>query len=263
MVTTNDYTLFDDGNLHNPSVSRGVEYLVNTNSMTATMVWQYPPVPNTSLYAYYMGNVQRLTNGNTLIDWAVGNLPKLTEVRPDGTKAFEMNWVNQYEAYRTWRCSWPGVALQPYLLLESYPDNVTLIFNQFGDTNVAYYNIYGGPTSQSTNFLANSTTTLARLTYLQNGVTYYFRVIAVHRDGTVGQFSNEQSVTVNLVQPGQNLVSNGSFSLGTWASRRAWRATPPAAISSCSWARPTARSLAPSRCQAPAGGKPGRRSAQR
>ena len=43
MVTTNDYTLFDDGNLHNPSVSRGVEYIVDTNDMTATMVWQYPP----------------------------------------------------------------------------------------------------------------------------------------------------------------------------------------------------------------------------
>jgi hypothetical protein len=126
-----------------------------------------------------------------------------------------MNWVNQYEAYRTWRCSWPGVALQPYLLLEAYPDNVTLIFNQFGDTNVAYYSIYGGPTSQSTNFLANSTTTLARLTYLQNNTEYYFRVIAVHRDGTLGQFSNEQSVMVNLVQPGQNLIANGSFSSGT------------------------------------------------
>ncbi len=215
VVTTNDYTLFDDGNLHNPSVSRGVEYVVDTNNMTATMVWQYPPTPNTSIYAYYMGNAQRLTNGNTLIDWAVGNLPKLTEVRPDGTKAFEMNWVNQYEAYRTWRCSWPGVALQPYLLLESYPDNVTLIFNQFGDTNVAYYRIYGGPTSQSTNFLATSTTTLARLTYLQNGVTYYFRVTAVHRDGTEGKFSNEQSVTVNLIQPGQNMVANANFSSGT------------------------------------------------
>src|SRR5208283_4654732 len=77
MVTTNDYTLFDDGNLHNPPVSRGVEYLVDTNTLTATVVWQYPPTPSTSLYSFYMGNVQRLTNGNTLIDWAVGNLPKL------------------------------------------------------------------------------------------------------------------------------------------------------------------------------------------
>jgi hypothetical protein len=219
MVTTNDYTLFDDGNLHNPSESRGVEYLVNTNNWTATVVWQYPPTPTPSIYSYYMGNAQRLTNGNTLIDWAIGSLPKLTEVRPDGTKAFEMNWANQYEAYRTWRGSWPGVAVKPYLLLESYPDNVTLLFNQFGDSNVAYYRIYGGPTSQSTNFLESSTTTLGRLTYLQNGVTYYFRVTAVHRDGTEGPPSNEQSVTVNLIQPGQNLATNSNFSLGTngWA----------------------------------------------
>jgi len=219
MVGTNLYTLFDDGNLHNPPVSRGVEFQVDTNAMTASVVWQYPPVTTTALYSYYMGNTQRLTNGNTLIDWAVTNLPKLTEIAPDGTKAFEMNWLNYWEAYRVWRCTWHAVAAQPYLLLESYPDNVTLLFNQFGDTNVAYYRIYGGPTSQSTNFLSSSATTLARLTYLKNGATYYFRVTAVHRDGTEGEFSNEQSVTVNLVQPGQNMVTNGNFSLGTngWA----------------------------------------------
>jgi hypothetical protein len=215
VVATNQYTLFDDGNLHNPPVSRGVEYQVDTNSMTATVVWQYPPITTTSLYAYYMGNTQRLTNGNTLIDWAVTNLPKLTEVTPNGTKAFEMNWVNHWEAYRVWRCSWQAVALQPYLLIESYPDNVTLIFNQFGDTNIAYYRIYGGTASHSTNLLATSTTTLARLTFLQNGAVYYFRVTAVHRDGTEGGFSNEQSVTVNLIRPGQNMVTNGNFSQGT------------------------------------------------
>src|SRR6266851_5326407 len=73
-----------------------------TSSTLSTIVCQYPATPTTSLYSFYMGNVQRLTNGNTLINWAVGNLPKLTEVRPDGTKAFEMNWVSQFEAYRTW-----------------------------------------------------------------------------------------------------------------------------------------------------------------
>ena len=32
MVTTNDYTMFDNGNLHNPSMSRGVEYVLDTNA---------------------------------------------------------------------------------------------------------------------------------------------------------------------------------------------------------------------------------------
>ena len=138
--------------------------------MTATLIWQYPNPPTPRhLFAYYMGDVQRLPNGNTLIDWAVGNLPKLTEVRPDGTKAYEMNWVSQWEAYRTWRCPWQSSATQPYLLAESYPDNVTLIFNQFGDTNVGFYKIYGGTVSQATNLLTTSGLTLKRLTNLQNG----------------------------------------------------------------------------------------------
>jgi hypothetical protein len=146
-------------------------------------------------------------------------LPKLTEVRPDGTKAFEMNWMVRRDTYRVWRCPWHGSALQPYLIVEPYPDNITLIFNQFGDTNVAFYRIYGGATPQSTNLLATSGATLKQLTSLHNGSTYYFRVTAVNRQGIEGLFSNEESVTVNIIKPGQNMVSNGDFTLGTdsWA----------------------------------------------
>src|SRR5260221_5460621 len=161
-----------------------------------------------------MGDVQRLTNGNTLIDWAVGNLPKLTEVRPDGSKAFEMNWVNQFEAYRTWRCAWRGVALQPYLILEPYPDNLTLIFNQFGDTNVSYYRIYGGSSPQPTTLLATSGSTLKSLSTLTNRL-YHFRVTAVNKSGVEGPFSNEENVNVNIIKPGQTMVASGDFSLGT------------------------------------------------
>jgi len=215
VVTTNDYTMFDNGNLHNPPESRGVEYVVDTNKMTATLVWQYPAIPTNTIYSDYMGNVQRLTNGNTLINWAVGNLPKLTEVRPDGTKAFEMNWVDQWETYRVWRCPWQGVALQPYLITEAYPDNLTLIFNQFGDTNVAFYRIYGGTAPQSTNLLATSGVTLKQLSNLQNGKTYYFRVTAVNKQGIEGPYSNEATNTIHIIPPGQNMIQNGDFSQGT------------------------------------------------
>jgi len=213
-VGTNHYTLFDNGDLHNPSVSRGVEYLVDPTNLTATIVWQYPATPTTSLYSFYMGNAQRLPNGNTLIDWAIGSLPKLTEVRPDGSKAFEMNWVSQFEAYRTWRCPWHGVASQPYLILEPYPDNLTLIFNQFGDTNVAYYRIYGGLAPHPTTLLATAGSTLKSLSNLTNGL-YYFRVTAVNKSGVEGPFSNEENVNVNIIKPGQNMAANGDFSLGT------------------------------------------------
>jgi hypothetical protein len=215
VVATNHYTLFDNGDLHSPPMSRGVEYSLDTTNLTATIVWQYPNPATTNYYSYYLGNVQRLTNGNTLINWAVGNLPKLTEVRPNGTKAFEMNWVVPRDTYRVWRCPWHGSALQPYLIVEPYPDNLTLIFNQFGDTNIAFYRIYGGPTPQSTNLLATSGVTMKQLTSLENGITYYFRVTAVNRQGIEGPFSNEESAIVNIVKPGQNTVQNGDFSQGT------------------------------------------------
>ena len=126
-----------------------------------------------------------------------------------------MNWVAQWEAYRTWRCPWQGSALQPYLIVEPYPDNVTLIFNQFGDTNVAFYKIYGGTASHSTNLLATSGVTLKRLANLQNGSTYFFRVTAVNKQGVEGPFSNEASAMVNIIKPGQNMIQNGDFSQGT------------------------------------------------
>jgi Arylsulfotransferase (ASST)/Concanavalin A-like lectin/glucanases superfamily/Carbohydrate binding domain len=214
-VATNRYTLFDNGNLHSPSMSRAVEYALDPTNLTATVMWQYPNPATSSIYSYYMGNAQRLTNGNTLINWALGGMPKLTEVRPDGTKAFEMNWADQWEAYRTWRCPWQGSALQPYLIVESYPDNITITFNQFGDTNVGFYKIYGSTTSQSTNILATSGVTLKRLSNLQNGSTYYFRVTAVNKQGVEGPYSNEASTTVNLIKPGQNMISNGDFLQGT------------------------------------------------
>ena len=213
-IGTNRYTLFDNGDLHNPSVSRAVEYQVDPVAMTATVVWQYPKTPTPDFYSFYMGNVQRLLNGNTLINWAVGNLPKLTEVRPDGTKAFEMNWVDGFEAYRVWRCPWKGVATEPYLIVEPNPDNITLTFNQFGDTNVAYYKIYGGTQPGSTTLLGESRITRKAVSNLQNGQTYFFRVTAVNSKGVEGNYSNEESIQVNLLRPGQNGIVNGDFSQG-------------------------------------------------
>jgi hypothetical protein len=217
VVTTNDYILFDNGNLHNPPMSRALEYRLDLTNMTAQLVWQYPDPPDPDLFTWYNGNVQHLTNGNTLINFAGGIYPKLTEVRPDGTVAYEMNWADQWETYRVWRCPWQGSALQPYLIVEPNPDNISLIFNQFGDTNVAFYKIYGDTSPEPTNLLAASAVTFKRLTELQNGTTYYFRVTAVNQQGVEGPFSNEESVNVSIIQPapGQNMVQNSDFSQGT------------------------------------------------
>jgi hypothetical protein len=204
------YTVFDNGNLHNPPVSRAAEYVLDTQKMTATLVWEFRNPPDAS-YSYYMGNAQRLPSGNTHIDWGVGDRPKATEVRPDGKVVYEMDFVDGYDCYRSFRFPWDGMALKPTLFIEPLWDNVALIFNKFGDPDVDYYKIYGGQHQQPTAVLDTSKATLKHFTNLQNNQQYYFRVTAVDRDGRESDFSNEESITVNYIQPGENMIPNGDF----------------------------------------------------
>jgi len=194
----NRYLLFDNGNLHSPPTSRAVEYEIDTEQKTATLVWEFRN-DRTNYYSYYMGNAQRLPNGKTHINWAVGDvLPIASEIAPDGEKAFEMQFSEGYHVYRTFRFPWNGLRLTPYLLLEPQPDNLTLIFNKFGDDNVDYYKIYGDTVSQSTTLIDTSRQTIKNLRDLKNGKLYYFRLTAVDTNGLESDFSDEENMFVNI-----------------------------------------------------------------
>jgi len=90
--------LFDNGNLRQNFYSRAVEYEIDEEHMTATKVWESRHTPDLQTAA--MGNVQRLPNGNTLINWSFGNI---TEVRPDGSLALEITHDDTpiYRAFKT------------------------------------------------------------------------------------------------------------------------------------------------------------------
>ena len=203
----NHYTVFDNGNWHNPQISRAVEYELDFNDSTANLVWEYQEDPD--YYSRYMGNVQRLPNGNTFINWATN---KFSEVRPNGEKAFEMAFINGYHCYRAFRFPWNGMSLVPYLIAESHREAIALIFNKFGDPNVDYYRIYGGTSPNPTTVLDTSKVTMKALTDLQNLTQYYFRVTAVDIYGQESGFSNEENTTTNFINPGSNMVLNGGFS---------------------------------------------------
>ncbi len=93
-------TLLDNGNFRyngNLPESRAVEYALDTNTMTARLVWQYRHSPR--VWASAMGSVQRLSTGNTLIGWGqnialgvpgTGPTVTATEVTNDGTVVFEL-----------------------------------------------------------------------------------------------------------------------------------------------------------------------------
>ena len=209
----NRVLLFDNGNLHHPPASRAVEYELDDDAMTATLIWEYRMDPQYG-YSEYMGNAQRLSNGNTLINWAVNELPKATEVRPDGTVVFEMNFKDQYACYRTQMFDWNVPAQRPTLIAEHQPDHVALVFNKFGDPDVDHYRIYFGQSPEKMTLQDTSKLPLKKLYSLENHRTYYFQVAAVSGRGELSPVSNTAFCTLNFVEPGRNLVYNGDFSQG-------------------------------------------------
>lgn len=220
----NRYMVFDNGNFRSFHISRAVEYQLDLTNMTATMIWQFRDTPDK--YTYWMGSAQRLTNGNTLINFVLPSYPKAIEVDSNGVKHFQITLVPNSNSYRAYRFHWNGVVAAPYLVVEPGVDNVTLVFNKFGDHSVDHYCVYSGTSPGPTNLVATSKATLLRLTNVVNGVVNYFRVTAVSTNGVESPYSNEENLLVNISLPGQNMVLNGDFSQGTngWA----WHVTPPA-----------------------------------
>ena len=207
------YTMFDNGNGHNPPTSRAVEYVLNTEDSLASMVWEYRYVQqNPNDQSHFMGNAQRLPSGNTQINWAEYWLPKVTEVTPDGEKVYEMNFLYGEYCYRAFRFPWHGVADVPYLVAESHREGVVLIMNKFGDANVDYYRIYGDQSNEPTTEITTSQSPLLTLRDLTNDETYYFRIKSVDKTGKESAFSNIERVRVKLLTPGENMVTNGDFS---------------------------------------------------
>lgn len=96
-------TLFDNGDFHNTptSFSRAVEYSLDENAKTITKVWEYRHDPD--IYSPAMGSVQRLSNGNTLIGWGICDSLAASEVKPDGSTAFDMRLPLGHYNYRMYK----------------------------------------------------------------------------------------------------------------------------------------------------------------
>jgi hypothetical protein len=78
--------LFDNGMLHQQRISRGVEYAIDTENMTATMVREMRRNPD--LYTAFLGSTQRLSNGNTLVGFGTRGIA--TEFNSDDKVVWEV-----------------------------------------------------------------------------------------------------------------------------------------------------------------------------
>ena len=63
------------------------EFVIDEDNLTAEEVWSYVREP--SVYVYAKGDVERLTNGNTLVTWSSSG--EIQEVTPDGSVQWQVN----------------------------------------------------------------------------------------------------------------------------------------------------------------------------
>ena len=100
---------FDNGTMRTPNpYARAVEYKLDEVNMTATLVWEWKHTPD--IFAFAEGSAQRLPNGNTLIGWGVVRnslVRAITEVKPDGSIAFEMHFPTGITCYRAYKFDLP------------------------------------------------------------------------------------------------------------------------------------------------------------
>ena len=98
--------LFDNGNDHDPPISRAVEYELDEIEMTANLVWEFSHPEN--YVGLAMGSAQRLQNDNTLINW--GRLEEeigvITEVDYDNNILLEIRYTDPIYFYRVRKHEW-------------------------------------------------------------------------------------------------------------------------------------------------------------
>jgi outer membrane protein assembly factor BamB len=192
-IDNGNVTIYDNGNLNDPRESRSLEYELDEENLVATRVWEYRNDP--PIYAGAQGSSRRLPGGNTLIGWGNCRYADITEVRPDGSIAFEMYLPTGLNTYRAFKEDWEGTAAAPYAWADTTGGELRLHFTKFGDDDVKRYYVYRG-TDPSPAWKAYVTCgNSVRIRDFEQGETLYFRIVAEGGCGAMSEWSNEVSVT--------------------------------------------------------------------
>jgi hypothetical protein len=189
-IDNGNITLFDNGTLMPLRPATAKEYTLDENTLTATLVWSY--VENPAAYSQSMGNMQRLPNGNTLVNYGNSNIGAIAfnVVDPAGNKTFELVFDDSLATYRafnftpTWQL--PTTISEPAKNIFSvYPNPFSdyLSVNLKGDFEIQLTNIFGQEitTQKGKDALIISTTRLPSNIYFirakSAGRFYVFKLV--------------------------------------------------------------------------------------
>ncbi|MEJ2613739.1 MAG: arylsulfotransferase family protein, partial [Ignavibacteriaceae bacterium] len=103
-LSNGDITIFDNGVYHSSTYSSMVEYSLDEQNKTATLINRYSHDNN--VFSRTRGNIEELPNGNKLISWGEIIKPAVTEIKPDNSIAYEMTFVSPFMRFHTYKFPW-------------------------------------------------------------------------------------------------------------------------------------------------------------
>ncbi len=197
-------TVFDNhATTDGPAPSRGVEYQLDETAMIVTQVWQF--AADSSVFSTYMGNTQRLPDGNTLVSWGAPytksgyKYRSVTEVTPDNQIVFDMTFDQPYVSYRAFLFPWHGQPdTAPALAYKWNDGTLTLGYSWNGATDVATYRLYAGASPQTLMMIAvNAPKDFETQTQLRGlpPSECYFQVAAMDAEGN--EMGRSKVISVN------------------------------------------------------------------
>jgi hypothetical protein len=143
------YSLFDDGGVgpgclagSTEHQARGLVFSVNTSKRPVRVRVIRAYTHNPPIYTGIAGSVQKLADGDALIDW--GNIPEITEYG-SRSKSVKMDLSLSGWSYRAYRFPWDGQPTQPPALATQRTSTGTDVWASWnGSTEVAAWQVLGG-----------------------------------------------------------------------------------------------------------------------
>ena len=104
VLSNGNLALFDNGHFLIPQYSSYVEYEIDEQNFTATLVRRYSR--NGTIYSQSRGGVQELSNGNILISWDDIQNPLVSEISLEDYTEYEVRYDNFAHQYRAYKFPW-------------------------------------------------------------------------------------------------------------------------------------------------------------
>ncbi len=154
LLDNGNYTLFDNGNERDSTYSRAIEYAIDEENMIVEMVWEYDA--NKEIFSPSGGSVRKLPSGTTILGYGgTASRPAVIEVHPDGSKAWQLDFIGNKSSGRAvknpWRTNlfnpntysvnfgeWDGYTPSEYLLSITNNSNESLVLTGYSTRTDAF-----------------------------------------------------------------------------------------------------------------------------